>query len=166
MLDIELYNVWRHDKEMIKEKPGWKILIIKTRQSGWKIQVWKTMIWLGFCTELITVALHYYIFNALQKFFWAQLHSFTLMVHNCYFNEILHLQWCSFGISRLSLISRRLFGFYQMSSTITMPIGGWLQTFNDFFCFTFSLKPNLCLQVKLFLLIIVKLRVCNFVIFS
>ena len=88
------------------------------------------------------------------------------MVHNCYFNEILHLQWCSFGISRLSLISRRLFGFYQMSSTITMPIGGWLQTFNDFFCFTFSLKPNLCLQVKLFLLIIVKLRVCNFVIFS
>ena len=61
MLDIQLYNVWRHDKEMIKEKPRWKILIIKTRQSGWKIQVWKTMIWLGFCTELITVALHYYI---------------------------------------------------------------------------------------------------------
>ena len=56
------------------------------------------MIWLGFCTELITVALHYYIFNAFQKFFRAQLHSFTLMVHNCYFNEILHLQWCSFGI--------------------------------------------------------------------
>ena len=45
-----------------------------------------------------------------------------------------------------------------MSSTITMPIGGWLQTFNDFFCFTFSLKPNLCLQVKLFLLIIVKAK--------
>ena len=46
-----------------------------------------------------------------------------------------------------------------MSSTITMPIGGWLQTFNDFFCFTFSLKPNLCLQVKLFLLIIVKAKI-------
>ena len=33
MLVIQLYNVQRHDKEMIKEKPRWKILIVKTRQS-------------------------------------------------------------------------------------------------------------------------------------
>ena len=68
--------------------------------------------------------------------------------------------WVDKGCHQATCLTDELFGgkLIMMSSTITMPIGGWLQTFNDFFCFTFSLKPNLCLQVKLFLLIIVKAK--------
>ena len=94
---------------------------------------------------------------------WKNTHAIALIIRTC------SLSWYSFLYSRCSdnnnypnyHISESLniyIYIYMMSSTITMPIGGWLQTFNDFFCFTFSLKPNLCLQVKLFLLIIVKAK--------
>ena len=91
MLVIQLYNVQRHDKEMIKEKPRWEILIIKTRQSLMKDLSLKN-------NDLIrilyrpdnssTPILHIMP----SKGFFGPNYILLHIVHNCYFNEILHLQ--------------------------------------------------------------------------
>ena len=77
MLVIQLYNVQKHDKEMIKEKPRWEILIVKTRQSQMKDSSLKNnnLIRILFRTDNSSTPLLHIMPS--KGFLGAQPHSFT-----------------------------------------------------------------------------------------
>ena len=91
MLVIQLYNVQRHDKEMIKEKPRWEILIIKTRQSLMKDLSLKNndLIRILYRPDNSSTPIQHIMPS---KGFFGPNYILLHIVHNCYFNEILHLQ--------------------------------------------------------------------------